>query len=187
MISSAQRRLLQLFFAGTRREGPREALQRVLRLMNQRKHLFSPQEAPVFRRRIGPELNDLHIFRLIFFIYLLLQMPSRSPKGGAPARVACRKARPRALATPPDRFLPLAEARGRQIAYGGRKSAARGPVVGVWTDLEGFGSRYAHLDAPNSRRQSFGVGIWPLKRRSRPRCPTRPAAQIGAEAATRAR
>ena len=65
--------------------------------------------------------------------------------------VACKKARPRALATPPDRFLPLAEARGRQIAYGGGKLAARGPID--WR-LDGSGRvwfAYAHLDAPNSR------------------------------------
>ena len=41
--------------------------------------------------------------------------------------VACRKARPRALATFSDPFLPLAEARGQQI-YRDRGFAARGPV-----------------------------------------------------------
>ena len=137
LISSAQRRLLQLFFAGTRREGPREALQRVLRLMNQRKHLFSPQEAPVFRRRIGPELNDLHIFRIIF-IYLLPQMPSRSPKGEAPARVARRKARPGA---PSDAFrpiLPPAEARaGNKQLKIGRPGTRRLEIGRLWKGLIG--------------------------------------------------
>ena len=116
-LSARRASFAAVFFAGTRREGPREALQRVLRLMNQRKHLFSPQEAPVFRRRIGPELNDLHIFRIIF-IYLLPQMPSRSPKGEAPVRVARRKARPRA---PSDAFrpiLPPAEARAGNKVLG---------------------------------------------------------------------
>ena len=39
-----------------------------------------------------------------------------------------RKARPRALATPPDRFLLLAEARGQQIVREGRRLADQGPV-----------------------------------------------------------
>ena len=105
--------------------------------MNQRKHLFSPQEAPVFRRRIGPELNDLHIFRIIF-IYLLPQMPSRSPKGEAPVRVARRKARPRA---PSDAFrpiLPPAEARaGNKQLKIGRPGTRRLEIGRLWKGLIG--------------------------------------------------
>ena len=93
--------------------------------------------------------------------------------------VACRKAPQRALATSSDRFLPLAEARGRQIAYGGGKLAGQGPVE--WK-LDGSGRvwfAYAHLDAPNSARAPAKFWSWnlALKRRSRPRCPTRPYAR----------
>ena len=75
-------------------------------------------------------------------------MASRSPKGGTPGRVVRRKARPRTLATPPDRFLPL-EARGQQAAFKKRKLAARGPVD--WS-LDGSGRVWFALchDAPNS-------------------------------------
>jgi len=117
--------------------------------MNQRKHLFSPQEAPVFRRRIGPELNDLHIFRIIF-IYLLPQMPSRSPKGEAPARVARRKARPRATS---DAFRPILPPAETRAGNNNLKLAARGPVDWrlddsgrVWFALSTSTPRTLHAD-----------------------------------------
>ena len=156
--------------------------------MNQRKHLFSPQEAPVFRRRIGPELNDLHIFRIIF-IYLLPQMPSRSPKGEAPVRVARRKARPRA---PSDAFrpiLPPAEARaGNKQLKIGRPGTGRLEIGRLWKGLIGDWRRLSMPGGLLPRRlRCWNLAFINAARaaRSGPTPATRPRPKLRAEAATR--
>ena len=78
----------------------------------------------------------IYTFSELIFIYLLLQMPSRSPKGEAPARVARRKARPRATSDAFRPILPLAEARaGSKQLKIGRPGTGRLEIGRLWKGL----------------------------------------------------
>ena len=87
--------------------------------------------------------------------------------------VACRKARPRALSDTFRPILPLVEARaGNKQLKIGRPGTDRLEFGRLWNGLV----RVCPVRTPRTLAPAkfWQVGIWPLKRRSRPRCPKRP-------------